>query len=60
MRVDSRPMQNKRNIPLQFLNLWLTLMLIWVIANGTLALDFLIAGLVISAAIALSSAGHQK
>ena len=60
MRVDSRPMQNKRNIPLQFLNLWLTLMLIWVIANGTLALDSLIAGLVISAAIALAFASFAR
>jgi len=53
-------MQNKRNIPLQFLNLWLTLMLIWVIANGTLALDTLIAGLVISAAIALAFASFSR
>jgi multicomponent Na+:H+ antiporter subunit E len=53
-------MQNKRNIPLQFLNLWLTLMLIWVIANGTLALDSLIAGLVISAAIALAFASFAR
>jgi multicomponent Na+:H+ antiporter subunit E len=60
MRVDSRPMQNNRNIPLQFLNLWLTLMLIWVIANGTLALDSLIAGLVISAAIALAFASFAR
>jgi multicomponent Na+:H+ antiporter subunit E len=60
MRVDSRPMQNKRNIPLQFLNLWLTLMLIWVIANGTLAPDSLITGLVISAAIALAFASFAR
>jgi multicomponent Na+:H+ antiporter subunit E len=53
-------MQNKRNIPLQFLNLWLTLMLIWVIANGTLAPDSLIAGLVISAAIALAFASFAR
>jgi multicomponent Na+:H+ antiporter subunit E len=53
-------MQNNRNIPLQFLNLWLTLMLIWVIANGTLALDSLIAGLVISAAIALAFASFAR
>ena len=60
MRVDSRSMQNNRNIPLQFLNLWLTLMLIWVIANGTLALDSLITGLVISAAIALAFASIAR
>ena len=53
-------MQNKRNIPLQFLNLWLTLLLIWVIANGTLAPDFLIAGIVISAAIALAFASFAR
>ena len=44
------------NFPLQFINLWLTLMLIWVIANGTLAADTLIAGVVITAAIALAFA----
>jgi multicomponent Na+:H+ antiporter subunit E len=60
MRVDSRPMQNTRNVPLQFLNLWLTLMLIWVIANGTLALDTLIAGVVITAAIALAFASFAR
>ena len=53
-------MQNSRNIPLQFLNLWLTLMLIWVIANGTLALDTLVAGLVISAAISLAFAAFAR
>lgn len=53
-------MQNKRNIPLQFLNLWLTLLLIWVIANGTLALDSLITGVVISAAIALAFASFAR
>ena len=45
---------------MQFLNLWLTLMLIWVIANGTLALDSLITGLVISAAIALAFASFAR
>jgi len=53
-------MQKTRNIPLQFLNLWLTLMLIWVIANGTLARDTLIAGVVISAAIALAFASFAR
>jgi multicomponent Na+:H+ antiporter subunit E len=53
-------MQNKRNIPLQFLNLWLTLLLIWVIANGTLALDSLITGVVVSAAIALAFASFAR
>lgn len=53
-------MQNKRNISLQFLNLWLTLLLIWVIANGTLALDSLITGVVVSAAIALAFASFAR
>ncbi len=53
-------MQTTRNIPLQFLNLWLTLMLIWVIANGTLAPDTLIAGVVITAAIALAFASFSR
>ena len=48
------------NFPLQFINLWLTLMLIWVIANGTLALDSLITGVVITAAIALAFASFAR
>ncbi len=60
MRVDSLPMQKTTNITLQFLNLWLTLMLIWVIANGTLAYDTLLAGIVISAAIALAFASFAR
>ncbi len=48
------------NFPLQFINLWLTLMLIWVIANGTLATDVLIAGAVICAAIALAFATFAR
>ncbi len=60
MRVDSLPMPSTRNIPLQFLNLWLTLMIIWVIANGTLAPETLIAGVVISAAIALVFAAFSR
>jgi len=53
-------MKKTRNISLQFVNLWLTLMLIWVIANGTLARDTLIAGVVISAAIALAFASFAR
>ena len=53
-------MQKTTNITLQFLNLWLTLMLIWVIANGTLAYDTLIAGVVISAIIALAFASFAR
>ena len=53
-------MQKTTNITLQFLNLWLTLMLIWVIANGTLATDTLITGVVICAAIALAFASFAR
>ena len=47
------------NLPLQFLNLWLTLLLIWLIANGTLASDSVITGVVITAAIALAFAAFR-
>lgn len=50
----------KPNLPLQFINLWLTLLLIWVIANGTLATDTLITGVVISAVIALAFAAFSR
>ena len=48
------------NLPLQFLNLWLTLLIIWLIANGTLATDTVITGVVISAAIALAFAAFSR
>ena len=47
-------MHSTTNIRLQFLNLWLTLFLIWLIANGSLALDTIITGVVVSAIIALA------
>ena len=53
-------MQKTTNLTLQFLNLWLTLMLIWVIANGTLALDTLITGVVVCAGIALAFASFAR
>jgi len=53
-------MPNTTNIPLQFLNLWLTLFIIWVISNGTLAYDTLIAGVVVSAIIALAFASFSR
>ncbi len=49
-------MPNETNIPLQFINLWLTLMLIWLIANGTLAPDTVISGAIICAIIAFAFA----
>jgi multicomponent Na+:H+ antiporter subunit E len=48
------------NLPLQFLNLWLTLLLIWLIANGTLAADSVLTGVVITAAIALAFAAFSR
>jgi len=48
------------NLPLQFLNLWLTLLLIWLIANGTLALDTVLTGVVVTAAIALAFAAFSR
>jgi len=48
------------NLPLQFVNLWLTLFLIWLIANSTLALDSAITGLIITAFIALSFAAFSR
>ena len=53
-------MPSTTNIPLQFLNLWFTLMLIWLIANGTLALDTVITGVVVSAVIALAFAAFAR
>lgn len=53
-------MQNTTNLPLQFLNLWLTLFIIWLIANGTLAQETVIAGVVISAFIALAFAAFSR
>lgn len=47
-------MPNTTNIPLQFINLWLTLLLIWLIANGNLATDTVITGVVVCAVIALA------
>lgn len=49
-------MPTTTNIPQQFLNLWLTLFIIWMVANGSLAFDTVIAGAVISAVIALAFA----
>jgi len=53
-------MPRTRNITLQFLNLWLTLLLIWVVANGTLAYDTLLTGVVITAAIAFAFAAFSR
>ena len=48
------------NLPLQFLNLWLTLLLIWLIANGTLATDTVLVGVLVTAAIALAFAAFAR
>ncbi|MCK4833928.1 MAG: Na+/H+ antiporter subunit E [Gammaproteobacteria bacterium] len=52
-------MPNSTNIPLQFLNLWLTLFLIWMIANASLASDTVITGVIVSAVIALAFASFS-
>jgi len=48
------------NTPLQFLNLWLTLLLIWLIANASFAFETVIAGVIISALIALAFAAFAR
>jgi len=53
-------MPSTSNTPLQFFNLWLTLFIIWLIANGSLAFDTVIAGVVISAVIALAFATFSR
>ena len=53
-------MQNNTNITLQFLNLWLTLFIIWLIANGTLAHNTVLAGIIISAFIAFAFAAFAR
>src|SRR5210317_802126 len=53
-------MPSTANIRLQFINLWLTLVLIWLIANGSLAQDIVITGVVVSAVIALAFATFAR
>jgi multicomponent Na+:H+ antiporter subunit E len=53
-------MTGSTNIPLQFLNLWLTLLLIWLIANGSLATDIVVTGTIISALIALAFSAFSR
>jgi multicomponent Na+:H+ antiporter subunit E len=53
-------MHRSTNIPLQFLNLWLTLFIIWMIANATLAYDTVLAGVIISAIIALAFSAFAR
>ena len=53
-------MPSNVNIPLQFINLWFTLLLIWLIANGTLATDTVITGVVVSAIIALAFSSFAR
>lgn len=45
---------------MQFFNLWLTLFIIWLIANATFATESAIAGLIISAFIALLFASFAR
>ena len=60
METNRRSMPTTANIPIQFLNLWLTLFIIWMVANATLAFDTVIAGLVICAVIALAFASFAR
>ena len=53
-------MHSTTNITLQFLNLWLTLFIIWLVANATFAPETAIAGLIISALIALAFAAFAR
>ena len=53
-------MTKTTNIPLQFFNLWLTLLLIWTIANGTSSYSTLITGAVICAVIAIAFAAFSR
>lgn len=41
------------NFPLQFINLWMTLLLIWLFASMSLQTDVLVTGVVVTALIAL-------
>ena len=54
------PTTTKTNLPLQFFNLWLTLLLIWLIANNTLASDTVITGVIITAAISMAFAAFAR
>jgi multicomponent Na+:H+ antiporter subunit E len=54
------PTTTKFNFPLQFINLWLTLLLIWLIANNTLETGSVVAGVVITATIALAFATYSR
>jgi multicomponent Na+:H+ antiporter subunit E len=54
------PTKTKFNFPLQFFNLWLTLLLIWLIANNSLASETVIAGVVITAVISLAFATFSR
>jgi len=48
------------NIPRQFINLWLTLLIIWLIANNTFEFNTVIVGVVVSAVIALAFSSFSQ
>lgn len=48
------------NIPRQFINLWLTLLIIWLIANNTFEFNTVIVGVVVSAVIALAFSSFSR
>ena len=53
-------MKSKANLSLQFINLWLTLFIIWLIANTTLAIHTVVTGVVLSAVIAMAFAAFSQ
>jgi len=53
-------MPGAANIPLQFINLWLTLLIIWLIANNTFEFNTVIVGVVVSAVIALAFSSFSR
>ncbi|MCW8935117.1 MAG: Na+/H+ antiporter subunit E [Gammaproteobacteria bacterium] len=53
-------MPGTAHIPLQFINLWVTLLIIWLIANNTLEFNTLIVGVVVSAVIAVAFSSFSR
>jgi multicomponent Na+:H+ antiporter subunit E len=53
-------MKTATNLSLQFINLWLTLFIIWLVANGSLATHTIVTGITLSALIALAFATFSR
>lgn len=54
------PKNTQPHLPLQFLNLWLTLLILWLVANDTLEIHSVVAGVVITATIAFAFAKFSR